>query len=75
MIELFRKIMCMLFNHEYVMDIYYDANVQKIKCSRCGKKFGINHSVMAIVDWDADLERDMKIIYPNLKEKQHEKTN
>ena len=73
MIELFRKIMCVLFNHKYVMDIYYDANVQKIKCSRCGKKFGINHSVMAIVDWDADLERDMKIIYPNFTEKQHEK--
>lgn len=71
--KLIRKLACMLFNHEYVMDIYYDANVQKIKCSRCGKKFGINHSVRAIIDWDAGLENDMKLIYPNCKEKQHEK--
>lgn len=61
---IFRKLMCALFNHKYMMDIYFDRNVQKIKCGRCGKKFGINHSVEAVIEWDADLENDMRLIYP-----------
>lgn len=64
MTGIIKKLICYLINHKYTLDIKFDRNIQKIKCSRCGKKFGINHSLKALVDWDESLENDMKFIYP-----------
>ncbi len=59
-----KKLKCFLFGHKYAPDIWYDDNCQKIKCTRCDKRFGINHSVRAILEWDQELENTMKLIYP-----------
>ena len=55
---------CLRGYHDFHILIYFDDNVQKIICERCGKMFGINHSVKAILPWDAELEKAMKIAYP-----------
>lgn len=61
-----KRIKCKVFGHRYTTDIFYDSNVQKLKCLRCGKYFGINHSVKSILDWDQELEDTMKLIYPDI---------
>jgi len=62
--EMINKLKCQLFGHKYKVEIWYDANVQKIKCERCFEKFGINHNIKALTKWDEDLEECMKIAYP-----------
>lgn len=59
------KAKCYLFGHKFKPDIYYDENVQKINCERCKKKFGINHQMKALIEWDEELESVMKLIYPD----------
>lgn len=57
---------CRLLNrHTYRLVKVYDLNVQKLECKICKKKFGINHSVKAVIDWDEDLESAMRLMYPN----------
>jgi hypothetical protein len=58
------KLKCKLFGHKYEPEIWFDYNVQKIRCRRCHKKFGINHDVQAIIPWDTELENVMKLCYP-----------
>lgn len=60
-----RNIRCSILGHDYTLLKKYDNNVQKLICKRCHKIFGINHSVRAVVEWDADLEDCMKLCYPN----------
>lgn len=63
--KLFRKIYCYLFFHELELDTYFSKHVQKYKCLRCHKKFGVNNDVKAFIEWDYDLERTTTILYPN----------
>ena len=62
--RLIALIKCKLLGHEYRMHTYYDDNVQKIKCARCKKYFGINHDVRSVIPWDDELEKCMKLMYP-----------
>jgi hypothetical protein len=48
--------------HKLVVEKEYGFSSQKVRCIRCGKFFGINHSVRAFVPWDKELEYHMETI-------------
>ena len=58
------RLICKMFGHKYAPDVWYSDNMQKIKCTRCLKKFGINHDVRLVLEWDAELEAFAKLMYP-----------
>ena len=56
---------CRLFGkHNYRLVKKYDNNVQKLKCTKCNKYFGINHNVKAVLPWDNELQDMMDLCYP-----------
>jgi len=56
---------CWLIGHKQKVVKYYSDNVQKLQCQRCKKHFGICHDVRAVLPWDDELERAMKVAYPH----------
>ena len=56
-------ILCKLFFHRLkVIETYCNGTCQKLVCERCGRYFGINHSVKAFLPWDSELEFLKKVI-------------
>lgn len=54
--NLWRKLMCRIGRHE-TLDVIQTFGVsQHIGCPHCGREFGINHNVLAIIPWDPSLE-------------------
>lgn len=57
------KIKCMMFGHKYFILRNYTLECKKLACKRCNKKFGLHHGVGVVLPWDAELEREMKMLY------------
>ncbi len=53
----YSKLWCWLKGHKYIIEVKFSNKVQKLKCTECGKSFGINHDVKSILPWDDELER------------------
>lgn len=56
--KLITKIKCKIYGHNLSMvDVSKTGNVMKVKCSRCEKFFGMNHTEQAFLSWDCELEK------------------
>jgi hypothetical protein len=49
-------------SHDYEVVEELGYSCQKLRCKKCGKFFGINHSVRQILDWDYELEEMTKYL-------------
>lgn len=56
--KIIARILCDLFGHKYALDKRYSNTIDRAKCTRCNRKFGIHHGLKCIVDWDEDLENE-----------------
>jgi hypothetical protein len=53
-----------IFHHGPLREVQrFDRWVQKLRCERCGKYFGINHQVEAVLPWDDEFERFYCMLY------------
>jgi len=55
-----KKLICWVFFHDLVVVKNYGYASQKLKCNRCKRYYGINHSVRAFIPWDYEMEVSMK---------------
>jgi len=56
--KLIIRIKCKIFYHRLsIIDVSLTGNVEKVKCLRCGKSFGMNHDVKAFIRWDNGCEQ------------------
>lgn len=55
-----RKILCYVFGHKYYLIKKLSRTTRKVGCKRCGKVWGMNDDVQALVDWDDELEEFYK---------------
>jgi hypothetical protein len=58
------KLFCLIFGHNYYVELRFSGNCQKLRCARCHKAFGINHDVRTILEWDSELEALHREINP-----------
>jgi hypothetical protein len=53
-----QKLKCTIIGHDFdVVDVSCTGNVEKIACKRCGRYYGINHSVKCVLRWDQEMEQ------------------
>ena len=50
------NIKCKIFGHKYKVEKQFKFNCQKLTCTRCNKKFAINHNLQIILPWDKEFE-------------------
>lgn len=62
------RVFCVLFGHKYKVVKEYSPEIRKLKCSRCGKFFGMHDGVNALVPWDYEMELVHMITFPENKE-------
>lgn len=56
--------LCWLFHHDYYVLKRYSVTTRKLGCRRCGRHFGMNDRVRAVIPWDSELEELHEGRYP-----------
>ena len=67
MIKIIKNIKCLFGMHEYGVIKEYSKYSRIVACMNCKKIWGMNDDAKAFILWDKDLEKQMKIIYPEKK--------
>jgi hypothetical protein len=49
-------LICYIFGHKYYLIKKINRTTRKVGCKRCGKMWGMNDDVRALVEWDSELE-------------------
>jgi hypothetical protein len=50
------SVVCKVFNHKYKHKRKITNTIHELKCSRCGKEFGINTSAKSLLPLDEELK-------------------
>jgi hypothetical protein len=52
-----KRLICTILGHKYRLQRVFSAYSRQVGCSRCGREWGMNDNVRALVPWDGELEQ------------------
>lgn len=54
--KIFRRILCLMFGHEYYVHQHFFAHSRRVKCKVCDGDWAMNDDVRAFVPWSKEFE-------------------